>query len=156
MKLQNIVPPGIDGKTELKWIAAGLIPAVLISMDFLLEYLSARSDLYYRSYPDGELILREGAFMTPFEILIADKFAGFQVGLLLLMILAVWHYIYHYQGSRSMWLMRRLPRRTELHKRCLMLPVLAAAGIVLIAAVLCGIYYQVYVLCTPVQCLIIR
>ena len=49
--------------------------------------------------------------------------------------------------------MRRLPQRWELLRRCLTVPVLAAVGYLLEAALLLGIDYAIYRLATPAQAL---
>ncbi len=151
-KIQDLVPLGISITFELKNMAIALVQAILFSSRFLFGYWSDRGDLYYITI-DGNLVLREGAVMTSFEQLIRGCFSGFWVCGPLLIILTIWHYMYHYQGSKSIWLMRRLPKRTELHRRCLALPLLGAIACVLVALILYVIYYQIYMLCTPAECL---
>ena len=67
--------------------------------------------------------------------------------------LALYHWFYHYQGSKSIYLMRRLPRRSELPVRCLAVPVAGALGAGALAAILLGVYWMVYRLCTPAAAL---
>lgn len=66
---------------------------------------------------------------------------------------AVQNYFGHFQGSRSIYLMRRLPQRWELARRCLGEPALCLAGsfiIYLLTGVTCFIYYWFR---TPAGCL---
>ena len=66
---------------------------------------------------------------------------------------AVQNYFGHFQGSRSIYLMRRLPQRWELARRCLGEPALYLAGsfiIYLLTGVTCFIYYWFR---TPAGCL---
>lgn len=63
--------------------------------------------------------------------------------------MAAMHYIYHWQGSRSIYLMRRLPSRWELHRRCLTLPALGIAFFLILGAAMMFIMYGVYLLAAP-------
>lgn len=153
--LQKWMPPGTDILRELKYIALGLAGASVYSLGFLFRYFSARSNLYYYEHLNGKQIRRldTEAVITEFDVLTEGIFAGFGVLLLLLLLLGIGHYTYHYQGSKSMWLMKRIPDWTELHRRCLAIPLAAAVISILAAGLLFLIYYGVYVLCTPETCL---
>ena len=62
-------------------------------------------------------------------------------------VLAAAHYLWHYQGGRSIYRMRTLPQRFELARRCLSAPAAALGRCVLAAvavAVLCALYYRVF------------
>lgn len=66
---------------------------------------------------------------------------------------AVQNYLGHFQGSRSIYLMRRLPQRWELARRCLGEPALCLAGclaVYVLTGVTCFIYYWFR---TPAGCL---
>ena len=72
---------------------------------------------------------------------------------LCLVLLAAYHYAYHRQGSKSIYLMRRLPSKLELHRRCLTLPIAGILIALLTAFLLLLIYYAVYMNVTPAECL---
>ena len=91
--------------------------------------------------------------MEPFLEVLDGALLGFAAAALLMAGLALWHLLYHYQGSRSIDLMRRLPRRSELPVRCLAVPVAGALGAGALAAILLGVYWMVYRLCTPAAAL---
>ncbi|MBQ3089707.1 MAG: hypothetical protein IJD21_03990 [Oscillospiraceae bacterium] len=55
------------------------------------------------------------------------------------------NYLYHYQGSRSIYLMRRLPRRWELLRRCTTLP-LAGGVLLLVWALLLALLFRPFYL----------
>lgn len=152
--LERFVPPGIEAGREVYWARGGLSISALFSfLCFIIRCVSARSKLFSRM-PDGEKELIEGALMSPFRDVIGISFAGFAVIAAAMLGLAAYHYAYHRIGSRSIYLMRRLPDRFELHRRCLALPV---AVIVLCAAasfILLCIYYWIYLAMTPEQCLV--
>ena len=67
--------------------------------------------------------------------------------------LAAWHYCYHYQDSRSIYLMRRLPNRRELWRRCLGLPLLGVAACGVLSAAHVLVFYAIYHYAASPQCL---
>ena len=81
----------------------------------------------------------EGLTMPPLPALTAGCWIGFLVLALGQGVLAAAHYLWHYQGGRSIYRMRTLPQRFELARRCLAAPA-AALG----TAVLCALYYRVF------------
>ena len=91
--------------------------------------------------------------MKDFHVLMAFAPIGFAILGIHTALQAVFHYRYHSQGSKSIYLMKHLPDRMELHRRCLTLPV---AGLVIcgltafLTIVLC---YGIYVYFTPKECL---
>ena len=62
-------------------------------------------------------------------------------------------YLYYYQGSKSIYLMRRLPNRWEMHRRSITLPFAAFVIAVMTEIALWLLYYGIYLVCTPAQCL---
>lgn len=89
----------------------------------------------------------EGLTMPPLPALTAGCWIGFLVLALGQGVLAAAHYLWHYQGGRSIYRMRTLPQRFELARRCLAAPAAALGWCVLAAvavAVLCALYYRVF------------
>ena len=152
--LGRFVPPGTDAAQEKKWIVTGLACSAGFSLlYFIIRCCSAHNDLFATRL-DGKRELIEGAVMLDFKDVLGIAFVGFAALSLAMLGLAAYHYIYHRIGSRSIYLMRRLPDRLELHRRCLALP---AAGIVCCACagfLLLCIYYWIYIAMTPEQCLV--
>lgn len=149
--MEQYVPPGISLAQEIAYWKLAMIGSTLWSMLFLIQYLNSRSALY--KTVAGKRVLIEGAMMPSFEDLITGKMEVFYLVIIYCIIIAVYHYFYHYQGSKMMYLMRRLPNKWEVHIRCLSLPVCAAVIAVIEALVLKMLYYAVYILFTPSQCL---
>ena len=61
---------------------------------------------------------------------------------------ALGHYLYHYQGGRSIYRMRTLPQRGELARRCLAAPAAALGRCIPAAlgtAALCALYYRILI-----------
>ena len=67
--------------------------------------------------------------------------------------LAIYHYACHYLGSRSIYLMRRLPDGWELWRRCLTVPALLAVLCLGAIELLTILYFLVFLLLTPPPCL---
>lgn len=145
-------PPGRNARQEAKYFSLGILGACAVSLQYLLAFYNARSGLFIMKA--GRPVLRPGALMPDFGTLLGWSFAGFWALLLCAAVDAALHAAYHYQeGSRPVYLMRRLPDRWEYARRCLAVPVAAAVCALLTAAILLGAYYAVYMICTPAECL---
>lgn len=151
LDLSRWAPPGLRWQTERNVFLGVGAGAVLYSFGFLLRYTEARALLYTQE--SGVSLLRAGAVMEDFAPLLDRALLGFAVQALCMVVFGVYHYVYHNQGSKSMYLMRRLPNRWELHRRCLTLPLLGILASVVLALLLLVLYYEIYMRCTPEQCL---
>lgn len=149
--LEKHAPLGIDVSTHTAFYLFGVVIATLHSLLFLLAYGNTVNALY--NYHAGKKVLIEGAIIVDFNTLTEGVFTtGISLCIVTLLVV-IYYYLYHYQGSKMMYLMRRLPDKTEVIRRCWTLPI---TGSVLMAAwmfVLRMIYYAIYILCTPSQCL---
>ena len=150
-KLCDLVPAGVNARREARGILTLCAFAALWSLTFLPRYFAARACLFFR---DGDLVLLlPEARMPPFSEILDGALLGCAAAALLLPLLAAWHLLYHYLGSRSIDLMRRLPRKRELPLRCLALPLLGELGLGVLTLLLLGLYYALYRLCTPAAAL---
>jgi len=148
---ERYVPPGINHKKEREWIIAGLVISLICSMGFLLSYIENYRALFWEL--DGEKGIIKGALMPDFVGLLNSRLYGFPVLALCMVAVFLYHYLYHYQGSKSIYLMKRLPDRFELWRRCLTLPLAAALLSMVIAAALMLLYFGIYMYFTPDVCL---
>ena len=150
--LTKNAPPGVEILTQTNRYFAGLVGAVLWSMGFLFRYSSARNRLFYTN--DGvDKYLKSEAMMPEFDYLMGSALLGVWVTLLILLICIVLNYHSFHQGSKSIYLMKRLPDPMELHRRCILLPVLGMAGCLAVREILVIVYFAVYMLATPEGCL---
>lgn len=145
------VPLGIRWQSERSILAACLAVSALISLVFPSRFAEQYANLYITA--DASRILRAGARMEDFSVLMRGALLGFLVTALLMVFLAAYHYRWHFQGSKSIYLMRRLPSKYELARRCLAVPVLGILLAALTAFLLACLYYAVYIRLTPPQCL---
>ena len=152
MKLYKWMPPGSSLRTELA--LCGLAAFVMIfcwSAGFFTAYQDALSQLYTTRY--GVRVLRTSVMMAPVSELLHHRFAGLWGYALCCLGLAAAHYASFYRESKSIYVMKRLPRARELHIRALTLPVAALAAGILLVALLLGVYLLVYFCATPAQCI---
>lgn len=155
-KLSDLSPAGWDYHLELVWCIVGLVGATFISfIAFAVRYSDAYENLFIYRDPSSlaESQIMNGAMMPPFSRLIRFSTAGFILLFAAMIILAFNHYLYHQQGSKSIYLMRRLPDRWELFRRCAGIPILISVIGLILMGVMIGSYYFYYILHTPAQCL---
>lgn len=151
INLARWAPVGLNLKQELQFFGAGMVFATLYSLQFFQRYGSERSNLYANAF--GRRVLLPDAVMPDFHLLLRDYWAGFAILALCMLALSAYHYLYHRQGSKSIYLMRRLPSRFELPRRCLALPLLAIFLCVVAVCLLLVLFYWTYRIFTPEGCL---
>ena len=139
--LTKNAPPGADIQNQVNWYFGGLIFIGVWSLGFLFRFSSAYERLFNRT--ETSRYLRGDAMMPEFTDLLGGSLRAVFVIVLALLV----------QGSKSIYLMKRLPDRWELHRRCILLPALGIAGSLLIGFTLLMIYFAIYMLVTPDRCL---
>ncbi len=149
-KLEKFIPLGMNIRLELSKYTSVLFIATIYSLTFLYSFWLEKSDLYY----DGQnLQLLEGAIMPDFVDILNLSLFGYVVVIFAMLIMIFRYYLYHHTGTRSVYLMRRLPNKSEYHKRCLAMPIFVAILSIVLAYIFLLIYYQYYMHNTPPQCL---
>ncbi len=150
--LTKYSPPGLELKQEKAVFAWGISLSVLYStFDYFARFVEAHHGLYERI--NGKLVLNVNATMPNFRSLLSYNFIGFAVLSVIMLGFIIYHYAYYRQGSMSIYLMKRLPKKQEMHKRALTLPILVLLICLATALVLLMIYFTVYMLVTPKACL---
>ena len=142
-------PPGMETKRERRYYVLLLLVAMLIACFFFQELEWALKALYteyggYRTY-------RQDVMMVEFYRLLNGNFLLFGVVILYCVGTMVFRFWYYYQGSKSIYLMRRLPDRSVLIRSCVETPL---KRILLSLAVMAGMllmFYLVYWIATPDQ-----
>ena len=154
LDLSRLLPPGYEGEKEWNTALWGVaVAAFLALVGFLARAGDARSDLFYIPYEGAERILYADAVMADFSWVVGGSLLWLRVEQLYALLLTIPHYRYFYKGSKSIYLMRRLPSRWELHKRCLALPLLAVILASAVALLLKCLFFVLYLLFTPGGCL---
>ena len=151
--LEHNFPPGYYYRTELLAWEGTLILSVLLSMTrFFSEYSSARKALYISR--GAELFLDESKTMLDFiDILGSKLLQPLLLALMIFVIASAVHYGCYVVGSKSIYLMRRLPKGFEMHRRSLLIPFLFLVLFVIITLILLLLYYAVYMCFTPQACM---
>lgn len=147
-------PPGMSMKQEFWFFVLGMIASVFDSFLFLVRYTAAQSRFY--EIRGGERVFIgeiEHMVMPDFAVLLGNSLAGFGFLAICMLGFIIYHYAYFRQGSKSIYLMKRLPKKSELHRRALTVPLLAMLACALAAFILLLLYFALYMLATPDVCL---
>ena len=145
--LTKNAPPGADILIQTNQYFAGLIGVVLWSWGFLFRYSDAYNGLFY--IDEFGRHFHEQAMMPEFHMLMGSCLLGVWITILVLLACILLNYHSFHQGSKSIYLMKRLPNPMELHRRCILLPALGIAGCLLVREFLIIFYFAVYMLVTP-------
>lgn len=149
---EAISPPGMSLRFEWSFIIVGAILSFIYSLGFLFRYANARSDLFeYRM--DGGVSLKKGAQIEPFVEILEDAPVGFLIVAICALIFIFLRYSYFHQGSRSIYLMRRLPDKGLRHRMCIKAPVLYFFMTLGACACVIVLYLAIFLIFTPIQCL---
>ena len=150
---ENYFPPGFPWKPWRNLIISVYPASVLFSSACYFTRLKGCYDSLFNELSKGRELL-PGAVMSLFGNLLEGCSFGFIVLIVCMLALTIANYRYHYQGSKSIYLMRRLPKKYEMAKRCLLLPVAVIFVSLATICLLLVIYYQIYLFVTPEQCLL--
>lgn len=154
LDLKKLTPPGRETSRMMRSGGFALFAAVMRSFGFFSEYLDARNLLYTPRRPaGGEAVLIPGAVIAPFSRVLQGAFSLFPLFWLIMGLEVISAYRYHIGESRPMYLMRRLPNRWELHRRCWGLPLMCAGAGMALMGILTALYFLVYLVFTPAECL---
>jgi len=149
--LARHAPPGMELSFHRNLFEIGLVVAFLYSLKFLTRFSRLRSFLY--DWDKTGKTLREGAEMADFAYIVDGALLLFYILAFAMLMTAILNYAYHRQGSKSIYLMKRLPERNEIHKRAIPLPVIASLSCLIYAFILRFFYFAVYMIATPNKCL---
>lgn len=148
------IPVGKDWRSQRNRIMWGFALVIATTFQVLSSYINARRALYEYVNATGKWVLVESRTIVPYLWLVENTaLVGLMIFLGAMALMVVHNYLYHRQGSMSIYLMKRLPDRWELHRRCWTVPVTASLAAGALSAAMIGIFYIVYLTCTPAQCL---
>ena len=155
--LNRYAPPGRERSQFLScaWLwAAG---AVLWSLRFIGNFIGALDRLY--EAPRGmasylsDRVLVPGRTIAPFMAIAEDCMNLFPVVWIFLLLEVAASYLYFRKDSMSIYLMRRLPDKWELHRRCWGRPLIFFLQSLALILCLTAFYFLIYLLFTPAGCL---
>ncbi len=152
LNLKNHAPAGINLESEEIFFLFGYLASILFAIScFWARY---NTELGYIYIMQGGKKLLSGQLMADFTDVLGISLYGFLVLSVCMIGFIFWHYIYHYTDSKSIYTMKMLPGRNELHRRCLTLPLAAMIISLATAFVMLVIFYELYITLTPEQCVV--
>lgn len=150
--MTKLLPPGTSWENEKTGIQWGIGLGALWSLSIPICYFGELEALY-----DIRMGLRQlipGAKIVPFgQIVQGWTLMPFWFFFAAMAVLVFRHYRYHRRDAMSVYLMRRLPDRWEYHRRCWAVPLMGAGLGLAAMGILLLLYYMLYILATPAQCL---
>lgn len=153
-KLSGLLPPNVNAEQVKGWIIALLtITTLMCGILLLCSYPEDYRELFLRWGTEYQT-LRPGAIIPEF-----DRYAirtVYVIGGALLLTLASTALLYssYYQGSRSIYLMRRLPDgRRILRRQIWSVPLRVMVLLLLLGVVMLAASWLVWRFVTPEQCL---
>jgi len=151
-KLAEFFPPGADIENPCYFFLTGLLISTIYSSILFFSRLAVETrELYEYAYVAGTL--RSDAVMTDFSVLCESGDAGFAILFLTMPFFIINFYSYFYRGGRPIYVMKRIPSASELHRRCLVLPIAAMLTCAVLSAVLTVLYFAVYLIAVPNECI---
>lgn len=151
--LSYYAPPGMELEQEKKIFVIGMVLSSLLGfLIYGIEFFDCLEKLYWKN--GAERCVIPGAVMPDFTVILGGSLMGFDIVFALMIAAAVMHYGYHKWESRSIYTMRRLPSRWELHRRCLTLPICGMVISKVAEFVVLLICYGFYVGLTPRECIL--
>lgn len=123
-RLCDLVPPWADGMVHLQICLAALIGPSLISLGTFHAELQETLDIVCTWKNASQRVFPPDRMMHDFITLLDGVWPLFWVPAVTAVLLAVVNRHGFSQGSKAVYLMRRLPDRWEFHRRCLALPLL--------------------------------
>jgi len=148
---KRLAPPGVNLKTQRNLFITGIGLAGGYSLFSFTVLLLAELELLYM-WRGGRRVLDTTKVMEDFSEIVCVGLYGFGILAILTLTIIITNYVSYYQGSRSIYTMRRLPNPLERHWRCIALPILAIFAYAVLVFLLIALYYGIYCLATPDVC----
>ena len=137
-KLGKYMPPGHSFRVQGTTWLLGVVFSVVYSFRFLDEY-----QIQQRKLNPGNTMGDPGVFMKPFWEMLGSSLNAFYVVALLMLLFVFWNLHSFYEGSKSIYLMKRIPKK-ELYRRIFTLPLATALAALGLAGIMMLIYWGVY------------
>lgn len=152
VKAEHLAPPGANIERLRNVLVTGLILCSLaMFVQFVATWNTACQNLY--GWIGTERQRLPGAELPTFLYLIRGTYQWFAAVVIAAVFVVIDNYTCYYRESRSIYVMKRLPKWSEIHKRAWPLPLFACitAGVVIVlTTLLCMLVYRV---CSPADCL---
>lgn len=150
-KMDRFYPPGYEWRGELYSVGILWLLAFFLSWEYLFGLYRMTNRLYY--YQEGHWIVYSNAVADSFAETVGRSWLGYAAPLLFLVLMTLWHYFSYWRETKSIYVMRRLPRRGVVFASCVKGPALCTVAVVLAAAALYLLYLGLYWLAVPKECM---
>lgn len=136
-------PPGYEAAGE--WWGIGLLWGIGFIFS-AVQYFTGLGRAERRSYEwwGDKLVLVEGAVTKPFWSLVEGIWAFFLPLAVFTVLMIFHHYLYYFRETKSIYLMRRLPRRKAIWESCAQAPVFCLGAEALSVGLTYLLYYGAY------------
>ena len=146
--IERHCPPGSNGKGHFHgFLSISCFFTLLITFHFIHAYYDSYRDLFTKVM--GQKVLRPETIMPDFVSLHDPILPYIVLYALFALILVGTYYSTYRLGSKSIYLMKRLPDPWERWRLCLTLPTLALLFFMLILGVILLLTFAFYLLLTP-------
>ena len=150
-KLKRLYPPGYPIRGELFGVVLLFGMAFIFSHQFLIRLWNMTWDLYV--HEGKERFLKPDAVAESFSQMVEGHWWYFLAPLYYLAVMAVGHYLYYWQKTKSIYVMRRIPKRGVVFASCVKGAAFWTVVLVLGTALLYGLYFVLYWLVVPAECM---
>ena len=145
--LKKFDPPGMETDKEQGFFITGMVCSLLYSITYFDAYWDEYRRLFQRD------VLRSERTIAPFLEILDKRLMGYVILAACMFVAVAIRYAYYRQGSRSIYLMRRLPDKGLLHRTCWVRPLVRMGLSLLAALVSLAVFFGIYVFVTPAVCL---
>lgn len=147
-RLSNkIVPPGMSAVLEIGISVLLLVLMFLLSRQFLTDLSRAKLGYedFYRRLPTGDgIVYGIKPWVADINDYLEGCFVTFPIIMTWCFLIAFLNYASFYKPSKSIYLMKRLRNRSELHIRCLAIPLTCALIAIAMLCVLLAVYSHAF------------
>lgn len=150
-KLKKLYPPGYPVWGELVGVSILLGMTLIMNIQFLFRLTRMLQRLFYME--GRERMLVPGAMAQSFTQLTDRCWTGFVLALVFLAIMTVERYLYYWSLTKSIYVMRRIPKHGVILASCVKGSVLWSVLFGLLELVLFGLYLGLYWLLVPEECM---
>lgn len=150
-RIAKLYPPGYEWQDEWKATGCLLGLAFVLSWQYLFRLGRMTNGLYW--YEGGKRFVRAEVMAESYVEVVGDSWLWFLLPIAFLMVMAVWHYASYWQYTRSIYVMRRLPRRGVVLASCVQGTMLCMAALLFTTVLLYVLYLGLYWITVPTECM---
>lgn len=137
-KLEKYMPPGHSFRVQGTTWLLGVVFSLVYSFRFFDEY-----QIQHKKVLATNTVGDPGVFMKSFWEVLGSSLNAFYVVAFLMLLFVFWNLYSFYDGSKSIYLMKRISKK-ELYRRIFTLPLVTAVAAMGLAGIMMLIYWGIY------------